>query len=317
MHHGHAHSGEDRAHQNQRALTLALIGNLTSATLKVIFGLLANSIAMVADAVHSILDSSSSILGIYGNRVASRPPDREHPYGYGKFEYVVALGITLFLFLSFFTLLSEAIQRLLGQVIPNLTLFTFMAIIVSMGISLTITSYERKVGKKTRSPILMTDAAHTLTDVFSSVVVIVGFVAIRLGFGYADSLAAIVVCSLMGYIGISLFRENAAVLMDRGISQEVLSKVKDIAQQIGRDIDCHSIRGRTIGAQIYLDMHVTFKKGTSIEKAHRITEKIERRLREEVKGVREAVIHVEPEGSEQVCQEKIPWTADKTEKVDH
>ncbi len=288
--------GKDRSYLNQRVLTLALTGNLASAILKFTFGFLANSVAMVADAVHSILDSSSSVIGIYGNRVASKPPDREHPYGHGKFEYVAALGITLMLFLAVFGILREAVQRLLGEVVPDLTLFTFIAITVSMGISLTITICERRVWRKTQSPILKADASHTLTDVFSSVVVILGFIAVRLGFGYADALAAIGICVFMGYIGVSLFRENMGVLMDRGISQEVLTKIRDITQQIGKGVDCHCIRGRTVGGQIYLDMHVTLDGGISVEEAHRITEKIERRLKEEIKGVREAIIHVEPDG---------------------
>jgi len=278
----------------QRTLLVALAGNVISVVIKIVFGLLANSIAMIADAMHSVFDSASSLIGMYGTKASVRPPDLGHPYGHGKFEQVAALGITVMMFVACFNILHEAIDRAMAKVIPDVTLYSFAAMGISLLISLSISIYERKIGKATSSMILEADSSHTMTDVFASLVVIVGFIGTKTGFGYADPLAASLVCLFIAYVGYSLFRGATSVLVDRGITLDTLLKVKEAVNELGEEIECHAVRGKTVGDKIFIDMHVTCRGDLPVEEAHKMTELIEKKLKDEIKEIREVIIHIEP-----------------------
>lgn len=277
-----------------RALVIALVGNMSSAIIKMVFGLLANSIAMFADAVHSVFDSVSSVIGIYGNKISAEPPDIDHPYGHSKFEQIATLGITVMILAACFNIMYEAIERAIANVIPSITLYSFASILVSLSISLLISVYERRVGRSTSSMILLADSSHTLTDVFASLVVIAGFFGTNIGFLYADSLAATLVCLILAYVGCSLFKGAASMLVDRGITLDTLMKVKDTVNGLSEEVECHNVRGKTVGDKIYIDMHITVKGDLSVAQSHRITEVIEKKLKQVIKGTEEVIIHVEP-----------------------
>ncbi len=288
-----------RARVVQRTLVIALAGNVASVVIKLFFGILANSIAMIADAFHSVFDSASSVIGIYGAKVSAEPPDIGHPYGHSKFEQVAALGITVMLFVACFNIIHEAIDRVIGKVVPDITLYSFIAITASMLISVSVSIYERKTAKSTSSMILSADSSHTITDVFASIVVLAGFFGTKLGFQYADPLAATFVCLFIAYVGYSIFREATSVLVDRGISLGTLLKVKSTVNGLDEGVECHSVRGKTVGDKIYIDMHVTFRGDIPVEEAHKITEIIEEKLKEAVKGTQEVIIHIEPKEKQQ------------------
>jgi len=285
----------DRARLAHRTLVAALAGNIISVVIKLFFGILANSIAMVADAIHSILDSSSSIIGMYGNKISAKPPDLDHPYGHGKYEYIAALGITTMMFVAGYSIIREAIERIMGGIIPNITFYSFIAITSSMVISLAVSIYERKVGKRLTSSILLADSFHSLTDVFASVVVIAGFIGLGTGLSYADSLAAILVCLIIAYAGLRLFRENVGSLVDRGVDRSIISRIEKVSCGMDESVNCHSVRGKVVGNKIFIDMHLTVKSDTSVEEAHRIAEILERKLKKEIEGTEEVIVHVEPQ----------------------
>jgi len=125
-------------------------------------------------------------------------------------------------------------------------------------------------------------------------VVIAGFIGTRQGFGYADPLAASLVCLFIAYVGYSLFRGATSVLVDRGITLDTLLKVKETVNELGEDIKCHAVRGKTVGGKIFIDMHVTCKGDLQVEEAHKMTEIIEKKLKEEIKEIQEVIIHIEP-----------------------
>jgi cation diffusion facilitator family transporter len=285
---------KERVRVVKRTLVIALVGNMASVVIKLFFGFLANSIAMIADALHSVFDSASSIIGIYGIKESAKPPDIGHPYGHSKFEQVAVLGITVMLFVAVFNIMHEAIDRAITNVVPDITLFSFIAMAASMLISLSISIYEKRNAKSTSSMILSADSSHTLSDVFASIVVLIGFFGTKLGFQYADPIAATFVCLFIAYVGYSIFREATSALLDQGISLDTLLKVKSTVNEVDEGVECHSVRGKTVGGKIYIDMHVTLSGDVTVEEAHKITEIIEEKLKEVIKGTQEVIIHVEP-----------------------
>lgn len=286
----------ERSRSIQRTLRSALLGNIVSALLKMVFGILSNSIAIIADAFHSVFDSLSSVIGIYAERMSSKPPDLDHPYGHAKFEYAASLGITLMIFVAAINLGREAVTRFLGNVAPQFSIIALAAVAVSMLVSLIVAVFENKIGKRFSSFILIADSRHSLTDVFASLVVIAGFLGSAYGFVLADSLAAIVVCIILGYVGVSLFRVSTDVLVDRGISLQTVRKIRDIVNSLDLDVDSHDIRGRMVADKMYVDMHMTLHGDMPLEQAHRVTEIIEHQLKRRIRGIEEVIIHIEPHG---------------------
>lgn len=284
----------ERYRKIQRTFKYALAGNIVSAFLKMFFGIFSNSIAMIADSFHSIFDSFSSVIGMYGTRISSKPPDPDHPYGHGKIEYAASLGITLMMFLAAINLGREAIDRLFANVSPTFSIMALAAVTISMLISSAVSTYENRIGKNLSSIILIADSRHSLTDVFASLVVIAGFLGSAYGFPLADSLAALVVCIILGYVGVSLFLRSTDVLVDRGISLQTVEQIRDVVNSLDLNVDSHDIRGRKVADKMYVDMHMTVRGDMPLEQAHRITEIIEHQLRRRIRGTEEVFIHIEP-----------------------
>lgn len=284
----------DRNRLIQNTLTIALVGNIFSVVVKLLFGFLANSIAMIADAIHSIFDSISSVIGIYGVRASVKPPDLEHPYGHRKFEYIASIGIATMVFIAGFNIIHEAIERVISATTLKVTFFSYLAIVFSMIISLTVSLYERRVGVQTSSVILVADASHSFTDVLASLVVIIGLIGTEMGYAYADPVAAVIVCSIIAFIGISMFKKASSVLVDRGISQDTIYEIEAVAKSIKKDIGFHSIRGRIVGDKIYVDMHVTINGNKSVKYAHSIADLLEKELKKRIEGIEEVIIYIEP-----------------------
>lgn len=251
---------------------------------------------MVADAIHSAFDSFSSVIGLYGNRASERPADTEHPYGHRKFEYTATVGIATMMFVACFNLIHESIDRIMQGAAPAVTMFSFASILISMGLSLTIALYERRVGKSASSSILVADSLHSLSDVLASITVIAGLLSVELGIAYADPVAALIVSGLIAYAGYSIFREATSILVDRGLTSEMLAKIKGVAEEV-RGVKCHSIRGRAIGDRIFLDMHVDVEGDLHVTKAHALTEHVEQRLKQKIREIEDVVLHVEPRAS--------------------
>ncbi|MDD3934556.1 MAG: cation diffusion facilitator family transporter, partial [Methanoculleus sp.] len=170
----------------QRVFIIVLILNLAVALAKAAFGLLAGSVSMVADALHSGFDSFSNIVGIIALYLAGKPPDPEHPYGHGKIETLGTLVIGAMLLLTSAGILFEGYRRLVNPVTPAITPVTVAVMVGTLIINIAVSTYERQKGEEYRSQILIADSLHTRSDVFVSTAVIGGFLAVRLGFPQAD-----------------------------------------------------------------------------------------------------------------------------------
>lgn len=278
----------------RQTLLTALLGNIASTVVKVIFGVLANSVAMLADGLHSGFDAVSSIIGLYGNKFSSRPADLDHPYGHRKYEYIAALAITIMMFIAASNIVREAVDRLFRGIAPTLTWLSFVAITISMTISVLVSVYERKMGEKVSSNILITDSYHTLSDVFASIVVLAGFLATEFKVGYADSAAAIIVSIIMAYMAATLFRMNTRLLVDLGVKPNVLTEVEQIASSLG--VSCHAIRGRLVGRNMFLDLHMSVDPSLPVSRAHFMADTMENKIKHSIGGVEDVVIHIEPRG---------------------
>ncbi|PMB00573.1 cation-efflux pump [Fischerella thermalis CCMEE 5268] len=276
----------------RKVLIITLLLNVFVMLLKAVVGKLTGSLSLLADALHSVTDSANNILGLIASRFASPQPDREHPYGHLKFEAVGALGIAAFLGIACFEILQGAVERILNGGEPvRISAPELWLLLVVLGVNIFVTFYERRVGVKVGSPILIADAKHTMSDVWVTISVIGGLIGVWLGYQWLDVALAFPVALLVFWSGWTVLKENLPWLVDQiAIAPEVIHA---ITLSVPGVINCHDIASRgVVGRQVFMEMHLIVD-AEDVETAHRITEEVERRLEERFRPVR-IVIHVEP-----------------------
>jgi cation diffusion facilitator family transporter len=173
--------------------------NLIVAAAKIALGLSSGAVSVLTDGFHSLTDTASNVVGIFGVRAASVPPDHDHPYGHRKFETMASVGILIFLLLVLREVLSAAWERFRSAGEPSITPLTFAVMGGTFLINLAVVFYERRAGKRLQSEMLLADSHHTTSDLMTSATVIVALIGVRFGYQWLDPAAAFVVAVFIGY----------------------------------------------------------------------------------------------------------------------
>lgn len=283
----------ERETETKKVLWIVLILNLVVTIGKFVFGILANSISMIADAVHSLFDTTSNIIGLVAISISSKPPDHEHPYGHRKYEMFATVLIAALLLLTGFEIMESSIRRILKPVEPNITSVTFFIMSITLVINFFVSRYEHKKGESLNSSILVADSMHTRSDVYASLAVILGFLAVKSGYPIMDPLIAVFVVSLILKTGYNIMKGSSAVLVDRSVIDP--RQIIAIAKSVEGVKSCHRVRSRGTKKEAYIDLHIRCKSDTHIDKAHNISHRVEKKLKKEIKGICDITVHIEPE----------------------
>ncbi len=276
----------------RKVLVITLILNVAVVALKAGVGWWTASLSLMADALHSVTDSANNVLGLVTNQLASPKPDRDHPYGHQKYEAVGALGIAAFLGIACFEILKGAVDRIvLGGKPVEMSPNALWLLLLVLGINIFVAFYERRVGIRLGSNILIADAHHTMSDVWITIAVIGGLVGVWQGLQWLDMVLAFPVAILVLRSGWVVLKSNLPWLVDEmAIAPEAIHAVVMKAPGV---INCHHIASRgLLGRQVFIDMHLVVEP-KDVESAHKITEQVEIYL-EEAYGPVRATIHVEP-----------------------
>ncbi len=285
-------SGPARTRAIRGVLWRVLWLNLLVAGAKLIYGIMTGAISMIADGLHSMLDSSSNVIGLIGTAVAARPPDKGHPYGHRKFEVIAALGIVFLLCLACWEILSGAVMRLTAGGTPIVTPLSFAIMIVTMVINASVSVYEKRRGQALDSPILTADSLHTRSDVFASLAVIAGLAGTRLGRPWLDPVAAFVVVLLIGLAAYRIVAASLDVLADARVYTP--EEIASAAMEVPGVIDLHQIRTRGLPDHVHLDFHLTVAPETTTSESHDIAHRVIDLIQTRFPGIRDVTPHVEP-----------------------
>ncbi|MFM7409127.1 MAG: cation diffusion facilitator family transporter [Cuspidothrix sp.] len=282
----------DNRTEVRRVLIITLLLNVFVMGLKAVVGYWTGSLSLLADALHSVTDSANNVLGLVAIKFSSPLPDREHPYGHNKFEAVGALGITAFLGIAGFEIVQGAIERIIKGGEPvRVSPSELWLLLIVLGVNIFVAFYERHVGRRVGSSILIADATHTMSDIWVTISVVGGLIGVWLGYQWFDVVLAFPVALLVFWSGWSVLKENLPWLVDQmAIAPETIHA---IAVSVPGVINCHDIASRgIIGRQVFIEMHLIVD-ASDIEIAHHITEEVETQLEVRFRPVR-ILIHVEP-----------------------
>jgi len=268
---------------------------------KAVVGVLTGSLGILAEAAHSGLDLMAALITLFAVRVSDRPADATHPYGHGKVENLSALVETLLLLVTCAWIIYEAMQRLLFKTVEiEASFWAFTVMAFSIAIDYSRSRALMRAAKKYNSQALEADALHFGTDIYSSLVVIVGLVLVRLGeftgerslFGRADAVAALIVAVIVIVVSARLGKRTIDALVDaapRGLAQKIETQVRTVESVA----DVRQVRVRQVGPTHFVDMSIAVGRSATFEEAHAVATQVERLVQTLVPRA-DIVVHVDP-----------------------
>jgi cation diffusion facilitator family transporter len=283
----------------QGAAALSVASNATLIALKIAAGAITGSIAILTEALHSSIDLLASFIAFVSVRKADEPADAEHPYGHERAENLAAAIEGMLILVGAAVIIFEATHRLVvGAHVENLGV-GIAVVGVSAVANFAVSAFLHRRAHEHDSAALEGDAAHLHTDALTSVGVIVGlFLAQATGHDAFDPIAALVVAVAIVGAGIRLVSGSGRVLMDEAPPREELDRIEAVIAR-ARTIEVlgyHKLRARRSGARRHIDLHVQFRKGTSLERAHEVAHEMTNAIEAEIPAS-DVLVHLEPEDS--------------------
>jgi len=283
------------------AASLSIASNAALIVLKLAAGAITGSIAIITEAIHSAIDLLASIVAFFSVRAADEPADREHPYGHEKLENLAAAIEGMLILVGAGIIIFEATRRLaIGSEIEDLgvgiAVIAFSAI-ANIGVSTFLYRRAKALG----SPALEGDAAHLRTDAMTSGGVLLGLLLVEItGDPAFDSIAALAVACAIVVAGVRILTRSSRVLVDEAPPAAELDRIESVIaaerQRAPEVAGYHKLRARRAGARSYIDLHLQFRSGTTLEQAHAVAHSIRGAIEREFPNS-EVLIHTEPEGS--------------------
>lgn len=277
----------------KQVLWIILFANFFVAILKILVGTTIKSASMTADGFHSLSDGASNIVGIVGIGIASKPKDKEHPYGHTKYEVIASMFIGGMLLIIAGKIILTSISRFSNPIHPTITTESLIALIITLCINIFVTTYENRIGKKLNSYILISDSMHTRSDIFVSIGVLCTLIGVKLGLpSIIDPIASLIVSGFIIYSAYEIFKSSTAVLVDQAIIDE--NEIENIVKTFEEVKGVHKIRNRGCGNDIHIDMHLLIDPYISIEHSHYLTHEIEDRIKNTLNKNAQVIVHLEP-----------------------
>ncbi|MBM3326233.1 MAG: cation transporter [Calditrichaeota bacterium] len=281
------------------ATRVGLVFNMGLAAMKFIVGLIVGSLALVADGVNSLSDIITDFAVIIGARLGAKPADRDHPFGHGKIETLVAgivdAGVIGVGALIVWTALKALIQHSDG---PTHGLPVIIASAITMGCKEWLFHRTHKVADRCRSAALKGKAWDHRSDVAVSTVVLVGGAGVMLGWEHADAVAGLVVGSVVLIVGLKLVYEIFVELTEGTAGEKTEEQINSILCAIPEVRGWHNLRTRRIGRELLMDIHILLDANLTIDEAHNIVRSIEATLSKELEWPVNPMIHIDPDNAE-------------------
>ncbi len=287
----------DTPQLKQRTAKLSIVSNSGLILLKVIAGTVTGSVAILTEAVHSSIDLVASIVAFFSVRKAGEPADESHRYGHEKIENLSAAIEGILILVGSAAIAFAAIRRLLGHGEVRTVGFGIVIVALSIVVNVVVSTVIARNARRTESPALAGDAAHLRTDALTSAGVLLALVLVKLtGAQWIDPVVALIVAGAILVTGVRLLAHSSRVLVDEALPPDEVTAIRTAIEASGAHgvVGYHELRTRRAGSRRYIDMHVQFRAGTSLESAHRTAHELQDLIAARLNGA-DVLIHLEPE----------------------
>ena len=280
-----------------RVSLVTIIGNVVLSVIKLLAGIIAHSSAMISDAVHSASDVFSTFVVIIGIKLASKKPDKEHPYGHERMECVAAIVLAMVLFITGLGIGLEAVKNIIHGNYGDLQvpgILALIAAVVSIVSKEAMYWYTRYYAKKIDSSALMADAWHHRSDAFSSIGALIGIGASRLGYPVMDSIASLVIFVFIVKAAFDIFKDAIDKMVDHSCDEEIEKQIYECVMKNENVMGIDLLQTRVFGNKIYVDVEIQADASYTLQKAHDIAEAVHDDIEESFPKVKHIMVHVNP-----------------------
>src|SRR3954451_25481051 len=285
------------ARARSRAATVSIVSNTLLIALKIVAGVLTGSVAILTEALHSGIDLLASFIAYFSVRRAEEPADASHRYGHEKYENAAAAAEGMLILAGSAVIAFAAIRALIhGPELDNLGV-GIVVIGFAATANLAVSSWLFRKARETASPALAGDAAHLRTDAYTSIGVLVGLALVSVtGAEWLDPVVALMIAVAIVVTGARITMGSLRVLVDEALPDDELEAIRKEIEAFGAKgvVGYHQLRPRSAGSRRYVDLHVQFRHGTSLEEAHHTAHQLQDAIERSLNGA-DVLIHIEPE----------------------
>jgi cation diffusion facilitator family transporter len=285
---------QDSNDQIRNITKIGIVCNLVLTIAKIIIGFWASSIALLADGLHSFSDIATDFVVLLGIHYGSKAPDKKHQYGHGRLE-TFASGViaTVLVVVGGAMIYSAAINITESKHINPSKAVIFVAFISILAKEL-LYQATRKVAIKSHSTATYANAWHHRSDALSSVAVVIGHASMYFGFEYGDHIAAVGVGLMIIFVGVQILGQFLREVTETSVDENTINLITKIINSNSSIRDWHKLRTRTVGRELFLDLHILVDPSLSISAAHDISEKLENAIHEQIHRPVNIMVHIEP-----------------------
>ena len=280
---------------------ITLIGafsNTLLGSLKLITGILFHSHALIADGFHSYADLFTDAMVLLGSKYGSQRADDTHPYGHQRIETASTLMLSLLLVLAGAGIAWDALYEIIYKTHEVPKIHALPIAIISILTNEVLFYYTHAVGKKVKSDLIIANAWHRRSDAASSLVVLVGLVGSLMGYAGLDAIAAIIVSIMIIKMGWDYGWNSVKELVDTAIDPDILQAIQAIIQGVDGVIKIHQLRSRSMGGDIYIDVHIQVSPWITVSEGHFIAQHVHQALINTITSIKDVTVHVDPEDDE-------------------
>lgn len=280
-----------------RVSNISIVVNVLLSAIKFVVGVIANSGAMISDAVHSVSDVFSTIIVMIGANAAAKDPDQEHPYGHDRMECIAAIVLAIVLFITGIGVGITGVKKIFGGNYGDLAVpgaLALVAAVISIVVKEGMFWYTRFYGKKVDSTALLADAWHHRSDALSSVGSFIGILGARLGFPICDPLASVVICLFIVKAAYNICKEALDKMVDKSCDDETERKMSDLIKSQEGVISLDLLMTRMFGSKLYVDVEIGADENTPLRDSHEIAENVHNAIEANFPKVKHCMVHVNP-----------------------
>nr|WP_289039482.1 cation diffusion facilitator family transporter [uncultured Allobacillus sp.] len=291
----------NRFQKAQFASIVGMVANLILAIIKGIGGVIGDSRALIADALHSASDVISSIAVLVGIRAAQKPPDSEHPYGHGKAENIATLIVSMLLIVVGFEILVDAISAVWANTAQSTSPLALYIVVFSIVVKEVLFQYKNRLGKKIRSQAIIADAWHHRSDAISSIVALIGIGLAIFGerfqipyLTYFDPIAGAIIAGIIMWMGFSLGKEAVRISLEIVLDEVETEKFNRAVNEVNGVQRIDSLHARSHGSYVIIDTKISVDPTITVDEGHSIAARVKEVLIDDFEEVHDVHVHVNP-----------------------
>lgn len=286
----------------KRTVTISLILSVILGGLKFIAYIITGSVAVLSDAMESIVNIVSAGIAFLGLWISEKPPDSKHPYGHTKIEYTVSLLEGILIIIAAIFLAKETVERfILGKTVEHIlegSLILSLTIIINSTLATTLIIN----GKKENSMLLLSHGYHIISDVVTTVGAVIGISLSKVtGYAFFDPLVATIICIKIVHTGFKIIRSSTSCLMDENLERDKLESIREIVNKTLEESEAdtslfsmHNVKSRKAGKLSYVDFHLSVPRDMTVKEAHDLCERIEKNIKKSHPNTN-VMIHIDPD----------------------